>query len=211
MKRSLFLPSTSVLTMILTLFLLLISARTASQEAMASRIAPDILRFHVLAASNSSKDQTLKLGVRDTILSVIQSSAPKNASKPQLERWIAQHRSQLICAAENWLSSQDAPAPVSLSLTRDYFPTKTYGQASFPCGVYDAVRVTIGNGKGRNWWCVLYPSLCLTDSLTATVPDRYRSQLAHMMDSKDYKTIFHEPPKVEIRFRLLDLITGADS
>ena len=57
MKRSLFLPSTSVLTMILTLFLLLISARTASQEAMASRIAPDILRFHVLAASNSSKDR----------------------------------------------------------------------------------------------------------------------------------------------------------
>ena len=106
MKRSLFLPSTSVLTLILTLFLLLISARTASQEAMASRIAPDILRFHVLAASNSSKDQTLKLGVRDTILSVIQSSAPKNASKPQLERWIAQHRSHLRCGKLAFLSGR---------------------------------------------------------------------------------------------------------
>ena len=138
--------------LLLTPFLLLASARTISQETMAARIAPDILRFHVLAESNSPKDQSLKLGVRDILLSHIQTHAPKNATKPQLAHWILQQKNTLTQTAESWLTSQGSPAPVSLTLTKDYFPTKSYGEASFPCGVYDAVRITIGNGKGRNWW-----------------------------------------------------------
>lgn len=194
--------------LILTPFLLLASARTASQEAMAARIAPDILRFHVLAESNSSKDQSLKLGVRDILLHHIRNHAPQDADKSQLACWIMQHEKSLTQTAENWLSSQGCPSPVTLTLTRDYFPRKTYGNASFPCGTYDAVRVTIGNGKGRNWWCVLYPSLCLTESLSAAVPESSRKELAEHMTSDDYESIFNEPPKVTIRFRLLDLLTG---
>ena len=78
--------------LLLTPFLLLASARTISQETMAARIAPDILRFHVLAESNSPKDQSLKLGVRDILLSQIQTHAPKNATKPQLAHWILQQK-----------------------------------------------------------------------------------------------------------------------
>ena len=193
--------------LLLTPFLLLASARTISQETMAARIAPDILRFHVLAESNSPKDQSLKLGVRDILLSHIQTHAPKNATKPQLAHWILQQKNTLTQTAESWLTSQGSPAPVSLTLTKDYFPTKSYGEASFPCGVYDAVRITIGNGKGRNWWCVLYPSLCLTDSSAKTVPESSKKELAEHMAPDDYETIFNEPPKVEIRFRLLELLT----
>ena len=193
--------------LLLTPFLLLASARTISQETMAARIAPDILRFHVLAESNSPKDQSLKLGVRDILLHFIQTHAPKNADKPQLARWIMQQEETLTQTAENWLSSQGAPSPVALTLTRDYFPTKTYGEASFPCGVYDAVRVTIGNGKGRNWWCVLYPSLCLTDPSCQTVPEGSKKELAEHMTPDDYEAIFKEPPKVKIRFRLLEFLT----
>lgn len=193
--------------LLLTPFLLLASARTISQETMAARIAPDILRFHVLAESNSPKDQSLKLGVRDILLSHIQTHAPKNATKPQLAHWILQQKNTLTQTAESWLTSQGSPAPVSLTLTKDYFPTKSYGEASFPCGVYDAVRITIGNGKGRNWWCDLYPSLCLTDSSAKTVPESSKKELAEHMAPDDYETIFNEPPKVEIRFRLLELLT----
>lgn len=194
--------------LLLTPFLLLASARTISQETMAARIAPDILRFHVLAESNSPKDQSLKLGVRDILLSHIQTHAPKNATKPQLAHWILQQKNTLTQTAESWLTSQGSPATVSLTLTKDYFPTKSYGEASFPCGVYDAVRITIGNGKGRNWWCVLYPSLCLTDSSAKTVPESSKKELAEHMAPDDYETIFNEPPKVEIRFRLLELLTS---
>ena len=202
-----FSPSHILPLLLLTPFLLLASACTISQETMAARIAPDILRFHVLAESNSPKDQSLKLGVRDILLSHIQTHAPKNATKPQLAHWILQQKNTLTQTAESWLTSQGSPALVSLTLTKDYFPTKTYGEASFPCGVYDAVRITIGNGKGRNWWCVLYPSLCLTDSSAKTVPESSKKELAEHMAPDDYETIFNEPPKVEIRFRLLELLT----
>ena len=111
--------------LLLTPFLLLASARTISQETMAARIAPDILRLHVLAESNSPKDQSLKLGVRDILLSHIQTHAPKNATKPQLTHWILQQKNTLTQTAESWLTSQGSPAPVSLTLTKDYFPTKS--------------------------------------------------------------------------------------
>ena len=201
-------PSLHILpVLLLTPFLLLASARTISQETMASRIAPDILRFHVLAESNSPKDQSLKLGVRDTLLHFIQTHAPKNAKKAQLAHWIMQQEETLTQTAENWLASQDCMAPVTLTLSKDYFPTKTYGEASFPCGVYDAVRVTIGSGKGRNWWCVLYPSLCLTAPSGNTVPEASKKELAEHMSPDDYEAVFNEPPRVEIRFRLLRLLT----
>ena len=164
--------------------------------------------FHILLAeSNSPNDHSLKLGVRDILLSHIQTHAPKNATKPQLAHWILQQKNTLTQTAESWLTSQGSPAPVSLTLTKDYFPTKTYGEASYPCGVYDAVRITIGKGKGRNWWCVLYPSLCLTDSSAKTVPESSKKELAEHMAPDDYETIFNEPPKVEIHFRLLELLT----
>ncbi len=191
--------------LILTPFLLLASVRTASQEALAARISPHILRFHVLAESNSQKDQSLKLGVRDVLLNLIQSQAPKDADKPMLAHWIMQQEDVLTRAAENWLSAQGSPASVTLTLSKDYFPAKTYGTASFPCGVYDAVRVTIGNGKGRNWWCVLYPSLCLTDSSQGTIPESSREEMAGYMSPDDYESIFSEPPRVKIRFRLAEL------
>lgn len=202
-----FSPFHTLPLLLLTPFLLLASARTISQETMAARIAPDILRFHVLAESNSPEDQSLKLGVRDILLQFIQTHAPKNAGKPQLARWIIQQEDTLTQTAETWLASQGSPAPVTLTLSKDYFPTKTYGEASFPCGVYDAVRVTIGNGKGRNWWCVLYPSLCLTDPSHGAVPEASKKEMAEHMTPDDYEAIFNGPPRVEIRFRLLELLT----
>lgn len=188
--------------LILTPFLLLASARTASQEAMAARIAPDILRFHVLAESNSSKDQSLKLGVRDILLQHIRNHAPQDADKSQLACWIMQHEKSLTQTAENWLSSQGCPSPVTLTLTRDYFPRKTYGNASFPCGTYDAVRVTIGNGKGRNWWCVLYPSLCFVNDTAAVVPDSSKQELACVLGEEDYQSLFLAHPDIQFTSRL---------
>lgn len=190
--------------LILTPFLLLASARTASQEAMAARIAPDILRFHVLAESNSSKDQSLKLGVRDILLHHIRNHAPQDADKPQLACWIMQHEKSLTQTAENWLSSQGCPSPVTLTLTRDYFPRKTYGNASFPCGTYDAVRVTIGNGKGRNWWCVLYPSLCFVSDTAAVVPDSSKKELAGLLAEEDYESLFAVHPDIRLSLRLTE-------
>lgn len=164
-----------------TAFLILMASRTLSEEAMASRIAPQILRFHVLAESDSARDQELKIGVKGLVLDYIHSQVPADADKDTLKQWIEENKSSIESMALDWLADQGAPCPVKLEITRDYFPTKAYGDMVFPCGTYEAVRITIGSGKGRNWWCVLYPSLCYTDALHAVVPDSSRETLSSLL------------------------------
>lgn len=191
----------------LTLFLTALTWRTRLQEDLASRISPQILRFHVLADSNRSRDQSLKLGVRDQILTYINGNVPQTFTKFQLVRWISGHSSQIEALSESWLADQGYPEEVSLQLTRDYFPTKTYGDMVFPCGTYDALRVTIGRGAGRNWWCVLYPSLCLTSSTRVRIPDTSRKTLKSLLDQEDYQALESgNEPKIHVKSRLLEAL-----
>ena len=172
-----------------TAFLILMASRTTGEEALASRIAPEILRFHVLAESDSARDQNLKLGVKGLVLDYIRSQVPEDTDKEQLEQWIEGNKTSIEAMAQDWLADQGASYPVKLELTRDYFPTKSYGDMVFPCGTYDAVRITIGSGKGRNWWCVLYPSLCYTDAIHAVVPDSSRKTLSSLLAEDDYDAL----------------------
>nr|WP_330406979.1 stage II sporulation protein R [Enterocloster bolteae] len=172
-----------------TAFLILMASRTTGEEALASRIAPEILRFHVLAESDSTRDQNLKLGVKGLVLDYIHGQVPEDTDKEQLKQWIESNKTSIETMAQDWLADQGASYPVKLELTRDYFPTKAYGDMVFPCGTYDAVRITIGSGKGHNWWCVLYPSLCYTDAIHAVVPDSSKKTLSSLLGEDDYDAL----------------------
>ena len=161
-----------------TAFLIAVSANTCKQEADASRIAPYVLRFHILAESNSKTDQELKLKVRDQVLSYIRENAPDHAGKEELASWLLSHKEE-----------------VDLNLSHDHFPARTYGNAFFPCGYYDAARITIGKGKGRNWWCVLYPGLCFTNSYHTDIDETA---------SESYSLVFETAPRPELHLGLLD-------
>lgn len=191
-------------------FLITLSARTAGEEALASRIAPEILRFHILAESDAPHDQELKLGLKGLVLDYVHSQVPDSAGKEELIRWLDNNRTSIESMSEDWLADRGAPYPVSLEVTKDYFPTKAYGDMVFPCGTYDAVRITIGSGKGHNWWCVLYPSLCYTDSINAVVPESSKQTLSCLLDSDDYGALLpakekgNKKPEVRVRFRWLE-------
>lgn len=173
-----------------TAFLLTMAASTRKEEETASRIAPEILRFHVLADSNRKEDQELKLGVKTLVLNYIQSHISQEAGKEEIKDWVLQNRSHIESMAQDWLASMGNPLPVSLCVAKDHFPTKAYGDMVFPCGSYEAVRITIGSGKGRNWWCVLYPSLCYTGPSEAAVPPSSKVTLSTLLSSADYESLF---------------------
>lgn len=199
----------------LTAFLIILSSRTAGEEALASRIAPEILRFHILAESNRPHDQELKLGLKGVVLDYVHSHVPDSAGKEDMILWLNQNKAEIEAMSQDWLAAQGAPSPVTLEVTQDYFPAKAYGDMVFPCGSYDAVRITIGSGKGHNWWCVLYPSLCYTDSLHAIVPDSSKKKLSFLLDEDDYTALLpHRPagtakPQIHVKFRLLELAKKA--
>ena len=183
-----------------TAFLIAVSANTCKQEADASRIAPYVLRFHILAESNSKTDQELKLKVRDQVLSYIRENAPDHAGKEELASWLLSHKEEVVFKAEQTLADSDCEADVDLNLSHDHFPARTYGNAFFPCGYYDAARITIGKGKGRNWWCVLYPRFCFLDEACREIPEESRRELQEKLNQGDYPLLKDHRPELNIRF-----------
>ncbi len=175
---------------------LYISSARKQEEAVASSVAPQVLRFHVLANSDSNEDQKLKFGVRDLLLEEIrrgfssdEEGEEQTSQKARLQSYILLHRDELETLAESFLEKQGKPDQVQIRLESAYFPTRFYGDIVFPCGIYDAVRVIIGEGNGHNWWCVLYPSLCFTEEACAVVPSESRKELACLLDESVFEEI----------------------
>ena len=196
-RRDLFLG----LTCLLLAFLFTMAGQRQSDEAMAARIAPEILRFHVLANSDSDEDQQLKLRVRTLLLDSIYEKLGENASLDDTKEYVLANKDSLEQEAEDYMKAEGYDYPAHMEVTECYFPTKTYGDMVFPCGTYDAVRVEIGKGKGHNWWCVLYPPLCFVDSTYAVVPDSSREILRESLDAADYQALLKKQPEVYIRIR----------
>ena len=196
-RRDLFL----CLTCLLLAFLFTMAGQRQSDEAMAARIAPEILRFHVLANSDSDEDQQLKLRVRTLLLDSIYEKLGENASLDDTKEYVLANKDSLEQEAEDYMKAEGYDYPAHMEVTECYFPTKTYGDMVFPCGTYDAVRVEIGKGKGHNWWCVLYPPRCFVDSTYAVVPDSSREILRESLDAADYQALLKKQPEVHIRIR----------
>ena len=121
-------------------------------------VCADTLRLHIRAASDAVADQSAKLRVRGAVLAVMQQCPAQSA--PEARAWAAGQLLQFQLAAQRALTAQGIHAPVRVYLVNMYFPARRYPTGQLPAGRYDAVRIDIGSGGGRNWWCVLYPGLC---------------------------------------------------
>ena len=119
-----------------------------------------LLRLHVVGASNSAEDQAVKLQVRDAVLGSLEEGL-RDMTDPQ-EAWdyVSRMLPQVEAAANRALAAAGVSETVQGSLTEEAFPTREYDTFSLPAGVYKALRVVIGEGEGKNWWCVVFPQLC---------------------------------------------------
>ena len=124
-------------------------------------LADQVIRFHVIANSDSREDQTLKLAVRDRVLARAEEFYPEHATLAEAQAALEGHLSTLAAAGREVVEEQGYDYPVTARLEDCWFPTKEYEGFALPAGNYTALRVTIGEGKGQNWWCVAFPPLCL--------------------------------------------------
>ncbi len=123
-------------------------------------IADAILRLHIVAASNSETDQSDKLLVRDGIRELVELELSSCKTKEEASEVITSRLADIECKAAEILEAQGRPTSVKASLGRRHFPLRQYGKLTIPAGTYTALTVTIGEGEGKNWWCVMYPPLC---------------------------------------------------
>lgn len=131
------------------------------------KLRPDVLRLHILANSDSVFDQETKLLVRDRILERLGGFFEPASNQLDSKKRIQSHLGDISVIASEALAERGLDMPVRASLCNMYFDTREYGEYTLPAGMYDAVRVTLGEGKGHNWWCVLYPPVCVP----AAVPE----------------------------------------
>lgn len=157
--------------------------------SLQNHLAKNIFRLHIVADSDTVKDQTVKLKVRDEIIDYLRESI-KNADSPaQAEEQITPQITKLTEIARDTLARYGCDSSVHITIENRLFPVKTYGDLTFPAGTYRALCVDIGAAQGQNWWCVLFPSLCFVDETTATVPEESKEKLREGLTEEEYRAL----------------------
>jgi stage II sporulation protein R len=166
------------------------------------------IRLHVLANSDSEEDQAEKLLVRDAVLAYLEDSLAQSGSYDSALSAVSDHLEGIRKRAEESLGNKYA---VRVELGREKYPVRQYENYSLPAGEYTSLRVLIGEGEGKNWWCVLFPRLCTS---RATEEEMYEEFIAAGFSPEQYRLIKNESsPKYKIRFRILEILsewTGLD-
>ena len=127
--------------------------------------AKELIRFHVIANSDTLEDQTIKLHVRDAIVNKMKQKFIEVDNKEEALAVTRESLAEIKQLAVRQIEKDGKDYQVDVMLGDYHFPEKTYGDITLPAGKYQAVRVVIGEGRGHNWWCVLFPPLCFVDSV----------------------------------------------
>lgn len=153
------------------------------------KLAEEVFRFHVIANSDSEYDQNLKMKVKENVIAYMKEAIPESESAKMTKEWAASHLKEIEEVATRTLRKEACFDEVTVCVTECYFPEKTYGDLTFPKGMYEALRIEIGDAKGQNWWCVLYPNLCFIDAVHAVVPDEGKEELKEVLDEEEYEMV----------------------
>ncbi len=200
----------TIICVLVCALVLNLGVSAAHRTFLQQGIAEEVLRFHVLANSDSEEDQSVKLLVRDAVLEWIKNVKQGEGQAEQKDtdsgkeselRFLSEHLSGIEETANRVLEEQGMPYRAQASVENCYFPERTYGNCTFPAGWYDALRIRLGAAKGHNWWCVLYPSLCFSDCLHAVVDDGELADLKEVLTVEEYESLLRKPKKWKIAFR----------
>lgn len=165
-----------------------------------AEIYDNTVRLHVLANSDSEHDQSVKLYVRDEILGYIADITKGCTTVEEAESVISANISAICERAKSALANIDEEKEVSVTLSKEYYPTRNYEDFSLPAGRYTSLRIMIGKAEGQNWWCVLYPELCTSGAKTGEtlVKTGFSKEQIEILTGKD-------EPKYRLKFKFLEI------
>lgn len=194
----------AVLGMILGMIFIGVTEESKGKKAQEA-IASNILRLHILANSDNEEDQNLKLAVRDKVVTMLRKEM-KGAKNVKEAKAVVQSRiSEIEKIAEAEMHGLGYDYSAKASLDTSYFPIKKYGDLTFPAGEYEALKVNIGKAEGKNWWCVMYPSLCFVDSTYQIVPKESKEEIKKSLTEEEYEVLLGGGKEdVKFGFKIMD-------
>ena len=163
-----------------------------------------LIRFHVLANSNSDEDQALKLKVKDNVIKYMEPILKKSESLEMTRELLKANKDKVQAIAEKIIKEEGYDYKVSIELKKENFPEKIYGNIILPQGEYEAFRILIGDYKGENWWCVMFPPLCFTD---VTKGELSYEETEKTMDSMiDGNVAYEKEEDVKVKVKIFEVI-----
>lgn len=179
-------------------FLIAVLLSITSFGASCGNIRKEVLRMHIIANSDSAEDQAVKLKVRDAVLEAGKDLFDGSLTADEAENVLASDKQALQNAAETVLRENGFSYGVCVEIGRDFFNTRTYdGKVTLPAGEYEAVRVILGEGKGQNWWCVMFPPLCLPAA-------EAQADIGDVLPENEAEITVRNP-RYEARFKIIEI------
>ena len=194
-----------LLLLIVSVAFLLLSAYSYV-NAVSNNLADSVFRLHVIANSDSEEDQNLKYKVRDSLIEYMNTLTNDMNTKDEVIQIAKEHIQDFKNIAQNVVKENGYDYEVNVEIGNFSFPTKTYGDISFPAGFYDALKVEIGKAEGQNWWCVMFPPLCFVDVTSGVVPEESKENLEENLGDEEYSIISdtEENGFTSIKFKIIE-------
>lgn len=187
--------------MLIVLISFIILSAYSYAGAINEDLSNNVFRLHVIANSDSNEDQDLKYKVRDKLIEYMKSLTTNISSKEEVIKIANNHISDFESIAKEVITENGFDYDVKVEIGNFSFPTKQYGDISFPAGFYDALKVEIGSAKGQNWWCIMFPPLCFVDVTSGIVPEESKENLQDNLGEEEYDIISNTEDSEIVNFK----------
>ncbi len=162
------------------------------QSSYQPQIASEVLRFHVIANSDSDEDQSLKLKVKEAVLLALRPKLADAKTAKEAEAIISSNMKEIEAVADAVIKEEGYSYKSKGVLGKTTFPIKQYGDMVFPAGEYEAFRILLGKAQGKNWWCVMFPTLCYVDETYDVITEENKEQFREILTEEEYKSLLLE-------------------
>ena len=174
-------------------------------QNISNDIADSVFRLHVIANSDSKEDQDLKYIVRDNLLSYMNKICSNCKTKQEAIDIVTENKDKFEEIAKSTIKERGFSYDVRINIGNFEFPTKNYGDISLPAGLYDALRVEIGEAKGQNWWCVMFPPLCFVDVTSGVVPEESKEVMEENLSEEEFALVSDSSNnELQFKFKLIE-------
>lgn len=190
-----------ILIIISLFFIYTLVSAFSYANAVSKDLSESVFRLHVLANSDAPDDQSLKYKVRDNVLSYMNNLCLNTTTKEEAIKIARSHQDEFYEIAKQTIIDNGYDYEVNIKIGIFDFPTKQYGDISFPAGSYDALRIEIGEAKGQNWWCVMFPPLCFVDMTSGVVPEDSKKTLESSLSSEEEFILINDNKSDDIQFK----------
>ncbi|NMS91469.1 stage II sporulation protein R [Clostridioides difficile] len=195
---------------VISIMTIVINGEVKKVDNISKDYKDKLIRFHVIANSNTDEDQALKLKVRDEVIKYLQPKLQNSKSIEESEAIIKREYRSLEEISKNIILENGYNYNVKVGIQYSNFPTKQYSNIVLPAGEYKALKIIIGKGEGKNWWCVMFPPLCFVDESNGVIDKSTDDKLKEVLTDKEYKLIKQDTPKktsrVKIKFKVLEVV-----